>query len=304
MIVCSNKALATSIVSRCFEERRFAATPSSCLPVWQGALPARLGGEVRLLCERLALVSGNAVARGAERLLVSNDRPAPGVAGCWVTLEEAVRAVTLPTCILVENIVNDRAFLRRLMPPDWRERLDQWENAGLLRYEHGGGINGIATLVKHFSDDDRCRQAFGLPSRLWRLVHIIVYDHDGEQPEQPGEGARQVERACRDAGLDEHSHRLQRRDQEHYLPPEALQKIVHAHQWQSDHDREQFTAKIKTHIERGYDRHFTELPRLGKEPFFKNEFDRPADWFDDDWFRRDGAWPEMTLLAEKIAAAI
>jgi len=31
--------------------------------------------------------------------------------------------------------------------------------------------------------------------------------------------------------------------------------------------------------------------------------DDSLDWRDE-WFERDGAWPEMTLLAEKIAAAI
>src|SRR5262245_29817483 len=78
---------------------------------WQAGLPERLQKEVKLLRERLDLVSGNAVARGAERLLVSGYTPLHNVAGCWVTISEAVRAVTLPTYVLVENAINDRAFL-------------------------------------------------------------------------------------------------------------------------------------------------------------------------------------------------
>ncbi|MCI5166186.1 MAG: hypothetical protein D3903_08840, partial [Candidatus Electrothrix sp. GM3_4] len=50
--------------------------------------------------------------------------------------------------------------------------------------------------------------------------------------------------------------------------------------------------------------YFVKVPQLSKDnAFFKNEFTKelswPVKWFDD-----DGAWPEMTSLAEKIAAAM
>jgi len=266
---------------------------------WMKTLSERLRREVEMLQERLELVSGNATARGAERLLVSGREPWTRAHGSWVTMEEAVRAVVLPTHLLVENTINDRAFLRRAMSPGWRERLDMWERAGLLRYENGGGNAVMRALIEHHAKDDYARQAFGLPSKLWRLVHVVVYDHDGTDPDHPGGESQRVERACDAAGLADRSHRLRRRDQEHYLPREALEAIVQA-RVTNQAERERLMNEIAAYVAKGEQRHFEELPQLAA---FKNAFGEPIAW-SEDWFRRDGAWPEMTLLAEKIAAAI
>lgn len=272
---------------------------------WTAGLPEQLRREVHVLRERLDLVSGNAAARGAKRLLVSEHTPQPAAPGCWVTMDEAVRAVILPTYILVENAINDRAFLRCAMPPLWRERLDTWERGGLLRYENGGGNSVMTLLLDFHASDENARQAFGLPTELWRLVHVIVYDHDGTSMGQPGEGARQLAEACKRPGLEHRGHRLERRDQEHYLPAEALRAIVNVRVTNNE-QRTALMNAVATHMAKGADRHFSELPRLGDSPFFKNEFGAPLMWTAEsvEWFQRDGAWPEMTLLAEKIAAAI
>ncbi|WP_437719073.1 hypothetical protein WMF45_23290 [Sorangium sp. So ce448] len=266
---------------------------------WKNGLPERLRREVEILCLRLELVSGNATARGAERLLVSGRAPLTGIYGCWVTMEEAVRAVVLPTYVLVENAINDRAFLRRAMHPAWRERLDTWERAGLLRYENGGGNSMMRVIIEFHGNNDNARQAFGLPSELWRLVHVIVYDHDGIAADYPGSESGRVERACRDAGLTDRSHRLHRRDQEHYLPREALEEIVQQ-RVSNDGDRDKLMMEIAAHMAKGERRHFDSLPKFAG---FKNAFNEPLAWREE-WFQRDGSWPEMTLLAEKIAAAI
>ncbi len=280
------------------------AHPSRSSPafdLWHEGLSDRLRREVGLLRSRLALVSGNAVARGATRLLVSERTARPVAAGCWVTTEEAVRAVGLPTCVLVENAINDRQFLRRAMPPLWRERLDVWERGGLMRYENGGGNSVMAQLVEFFAEDENARKAFGLPAALWRLVHVLVYDHDGTTAQEPGEGARRLDNACRRAGLD-HVHMLHRRDQEHYLPVEAMRAIVQLHVT-NPADRERLLVEIDALAKGGSARQFADLPRLGRNPYFKNRFGEAIPW-SDEWFQRDEAWPEMTLLAEKIAAAI
>jgi hypothetical protein len=282
-----------------------AARADRCSPgfdAWTKRLQERLRSEVEMLRERLDMVSGDATARGAERLLVAGRERWTGAAGCWVTMDEAVRAVALPTYVLVENAINDRAFLRRAMPPAWRERLDTWERTGLLRYENAGGNALMRQLIDFHDVDDNARQAFGLPSKLWRLVHVVVYDHDGTASDRPGGDAQRVDRACQAAGLVDRSHRLHRRDQEHYLPREALEEIVQR-RVTNDHDRERLMLGIDAQWAKGERRHFDDLPRLGPEPFFKNEFGEKLSW-SDEWFQHDGAWPEMTLLAEKIAAAI
>lgn len=104
--------------------------------------------------------------------------------------------------------------------------------------------------------------------------------------------------------MDERSHRLWRRDQEHYLPTEALRVIVQS-RVTNPADRSRLLADIDVHTEKKDDRHFSQLPKLGGAPLFKNEFTEPsASTWSDAWFERDGAWPEMTQLAERIASAI
>jgi hypothetical protein len=269
---------------------------------WFAALPGRLRAEVKMLRGRTDLVSVTAVTRGATRILVSATDPSPQHPGCWLSLDEAVWAVAQPLYILVENQISDAVFLRRVMPPLWRLRLAEWERLGKLRYENGGGLTVMTTLVDFFTIDDNARVAFGLPAAVWKVVHLIVYDHDGDDPQQPSDHSRKMERSCRKAGMGDSSHRLERRDQEHYLPREALRQIVEK-RITNRVDRDRLLVKIDTHFALGPKRHFAKLPGLGRDPFFKNEFKASPDW-PENWFERDGASPEMTRLAERIAAAI
>jgi len=264
---------------------------------WLESLPARLQAEIRLLVQRLAIVTANAVARGAERLLVSS-QPWPNVPGCLVTLEEAIRAVSLPTYVLVENALNDGAFLRRAMPPVWATKLDQWERQGILQYQHAGGNTVMRQILEYFADDDNSKRAFGLPTRLWRLVHVLVYDNDGNN-----ENAKKLNNACITLKMGLRSHRLHRNDQEHYLPLEALKAIAGAEKRPGTGDYETIIAALDTHFQSGANRNFAELPyaKMFKSAFCK--YENKIIW-SDEWFAKDGAWPEMTLVAEMIAGAI
>ena len=268
---------------------------------WKSGLSDRLRREVEELRERLDRVSGNSVTRGAGRLFVSASQRADAE-GCWLSIEEAVRAVALPLHVLVENQLNDSAFIRRVMPPEWRKRMEVWERRGELRYVNGGGVAVMASLVDFHTNDDSSRHAFGLPAELWKYVHFVVYDHDGDCAEKPGPGSRKLAKSCDSAGLNSRSHRLQRRDQEHYLPIEALKTIV-KERITDPGKRASMFEKIKAHAALENERHYKELPRLGKKAFFKSEFSNPLPW-SDDWVRRDGTWSEMTQLAEKIAATM
>jgi hypothetical protein len=271
---------------------------------WLDRLSERLRREVLLVRERTDRVSANAIARGAMRVLVSGRDLDETHQGCRLSLEDAVRALAQPLFILVENQINDAAFLHRIMPPLWRARFEAWERHGELRYENGGGLPVIGALVNFHCDDDNARLAFGLPAAVWRLVHFIVYDHDGKTRDCPGEQSRGLERSCDSADMGDRSHRLQRKDPEHYLPVEALRGIVERRVIDPN-NRSRLLAYIDSQEAQGDARHFASLPALGKRQIFKNAFaeEAAADWADD-WFERDGAWPEMTRLAERIAAAI
>ncbi len=269
---------------------------------WRNALSPRLQSEVGQLCWRLKRVSVSAVTLGAPWLLVTQRPIDPKVTGCRLGLGAAVRAVAQPLYILVENQLNDAAFLRRVMPPVWRERLETWEKHGELRFENGGGISEIAKLVKHFSVDDHARVGFGLPAEIWWLVHFAIFDHDGDRLDRPSAGAKKATKACKDANMSGRYHRLERRDQEHYLPKEALREIVNRRETNPD-NQERLLHKLDEHFASGEGRHFVPLPELGSDSYFKNEFLPDLSW-PDKWFEQDGAWPEMTRLAERLASAI
>lgn len=273
---------------------------SPCFDRWRESLAPRLQTEIELLRMRLDRVSANSVTRGAARLMIT-PRELPGVAGCRLNLEEAVRAVGLPLCILVENQINDAAFLRKVMPPAWRERLGEWERRGELRYENGGGAPVVAALLRFHADDKNARLFFGLPAEAWRLLHFVVFDHDGDCQQSPGDQSATIAKACKDAQMESRSHRLMRRDQEHYIPPEALQALVTSKA--PGQNQTKLLEDLAAHGKLGERRHFTPLPRIGRDPFFKNAFSYNMDW-PDQWYLQDGAWPEMTELAEKIAAAM
>ena len=108
---------------------------------------------------------------------------------------------------------------------------------------------------------------------------------------------------CENANFLNRCHRLKRRTQENYLPKEAMQAIA-KDRLTDRKDCEKMLDVIDTHYDRNQNCHFVKVPQLSKDnPFFKNEFAKGTSW-PEDWFEDDGAWPEMTRLAEKIAAAM
>lgn len=92
--------------------------------------------------------------------------------------------------------------------------------------------------------------------------------------------------------MEQYQHRLERRTQENYLPREALEKIPFTDK-ESPQAIKDFFPESSEH-----DRFFSKAP-----DFFKSQFKKEEGAFEwqDDWFKDDNVWPEMTRLAEKIA---
>jgi hypothetical protein len=261
---------------------------------WLSTLQGELLKEVTLLSEQLKQVSAMAITRGSPWLLVSNDPADRSIDGCWLTLEQAVRAVGAPLFVLVENMINDAAFFRTVMPPPWKQRLKEWEELGMLRFEHGGG-QSIVDIVKKFSDDKYSAKAFGLPAEAWKALHFVICDHDGKCAKEPGKLARDAQDACNKAQMMHRLHRLERKKQENYIPQEAADELAKRHS-----NAKEFVSKIADFDRLPEDeRHFVDFPL----PSMKNCFDNEFSWLDE-WFLTDGSWPEMARLAEKIAAAM
>ncbi len=272
-----------------------------CFEQWLDAFPTPLQAELRLIRERLEQISPNATVRGTSRLLIAIRNPPDGVKGCRVFLAEAVRAAAQPLYLLVEDQINDAAFLRCVMPSRWSKKLLQWEKNGQLRYENGGGIDSMRRIVDFHSQDEKARLAFGLPTKLWWLTHFIIFDHDGNVADNPSPSSTKLEKLCKKACAVNRRHRLERRTQENYLPKESMQAIAEERLTDST-DCEQMLNLIDQHCNNSKC-HFIKVPQLGDKPFFKNEFTKKLSW-PEKWFKEDGAWPEMARLAEKIAAAM
>lgn len=114
----------TLIVSAAPDDR-YASRRAPNFDAWLNALPERLRAEVNMLLERVCLVSANTAVRSTTRLLVCAQDPGASRDSCWLTLADAVRAIAQPLRLMVENQINDAAFIRRAMPPEWRLRLEK-----------------------------------------------------------------------------------------------------------------------------------------------------------------------------------
>lgn len=278
---------------------------------WVSCLSEGVGREVRLLLEGLAKVPVNATTRGGGRVLVSHRAVVRAAAGqaCVIDLPTAVRVVGLPLAILVENIINDAAFLLRVMPRHWRETLLRWERDGELCFEHGGGIATMRQILERFGDHGGSPEptppsipAEGpMPPNAWRLLRFLVFDHDGPSRAQPSGEAKRLARACLQHGMAGRFHMLRRKDPEAYLPEPALCELVELKVSDRD-DRQRLMGELKEHFGHAPEqRDYRTLPGLGEKPLFKNEFGRSDVSWRDDWFA--DAAQEMTELAEMIAAA-
>ena len=257
---------------------------------WRDTLHPALQAEVDHLTQRARRVSANATTRGAERVHVLA-APTPQGPVWEIGLHQAVRVAGLPLHVLVENAVNDATFLRRVMPPPWRTRLREWEDDGLLRFEHGGGLPGMQNLADAFGEQPE-----------WRLTRTVIYDHDGQKPKNPSRDALALKETLRACGMKRRSHMLQRKKQESYLPDEALDALLRHRFDPSDRPTYNKTlGALNKYRKKDDDTRRFEEPRPPNA--FKNGFTEDLDW-QDTWFQRDGSWPEMRAIAEMIAAAM
>ena len=271
---------------------------------WCAALPANLQQEVMLLALGLRELDSNAITRGKAKPFWISQRTLPNDTGaCILTIEQALLAIALPFGILLENQINDAAFLRHAMPPRWRNKLGEWEAQGRLRYLQGGGITELFSLVKFHCADANSRLTSGLPAVVWAYLHFVIYDHDGDSAAQASAHSQKLQNLLEEMGMKARSHQLWRRTQENYLPRAALEQHVAA----KCTNAETITATM-AEIESLFQgdagvRHFFNMNELPCGKIFKKVFfDHDAQYWDQVADR--GASAEMTVLAENIAAAM
>jgi hypothetical protein len=281
-------------------QAKTSAASSPTVESWRNGLKDRIAREVKVILDSIRLAAST-LAYDAERVLVSNRWQVRGL--CILELEVALRMLSEPLHVLVENGVRDGAFLRRVLPPEWREQLEQWERRGRVRFEHAGGVSELRMIVEHMSDDANANLTWGMPAAAWKATHFLISDHDGTCLEQPGLDAKRFERTCRDAGLSRRYHVLRRRKQEHYLPKEVMQWIVER-EITNPTEKRDLMMKIEEFF--AGDRSFGDLPKPGEtDKLWKGRFWRHRkDEWTAEWFDKDKCWPEMRGLAEAIQRAL
>lgn len=272
------------------------------LTPWANDLTNTLRSEVKWLLEAVERISPNAATRGSTCIRVERnpvERHNPQYQA-HLDLQAAIRLAAMPLLILVEDALSDGEFLRRTLPKRWRTKFSEWERDGFVQFEHGGGVGGLKRVVEHCARGPG--DPLGLGQAVWRCAHLVISDRDSadEQTSTPSTAVTQLRTSCNNAQMADRLHVLLRRDQESYLPREAVDHIIAS---KTDATlREQMTALIDQHFTRPT-RHHAKLPALGQSSWFKNAFlEHDALPWQDDWFARDGSEPEMIDLAERIAA--
>lgn len=123
------------------------------------------------------------------------------------TLSEARSLLRRPLKILVEHAHNDGAFVRRMLPADWSNKLKRWERESWAEFSNGGGLGTLKETIQHLDSLEAQRI-------------VAIFDSDAVTPGTPSQTSELAVVVCKNravAGL-----RLRRRAAENYLPPATL----------------------------------------------------------------------------------
>lgn len=223
-------------------------------------------------------------------------------------IELAVRVLGQPLRLLVENLVNDGAFILRTMPPRLRAKLVQWIRSDRVAFENGGGVTVLEGQFRALGLGGAVAELVGMPPAAWRRLRFPVFDSDGNKQDlKPANGrialAKLVDPSLRRV------HRWRRRDAEHYIPRKALESIISTRQ-----HNQQTQAQLLTHVEEV----FADGPASPRRCFgalipgtggiqLKEAVaavTAAGTTWPTEWFEADGAWPEFEELMEKIEQAL
>jgi hypothetical protein len=124
-------------------------------------------------------------------------------------LDKAVKFLSSPFTILVENRRNDKAFLEAIATGWRRERLQKLLANHFIEFNGGGGIGEVKKWVEEIADVSAKRHR-----------SFALFDSDAPQPQQPSQQSQEVVETCQKTAIP--YHQLQRRAIENYLSLESL----------------------------------------------------------------------------------
>lgn len=141
-------------------------------------------------------------------------------------LQDAARLLREPLHILLEDAINDLAFLLRLAPSGPRERLTQALEHGWVVVDHAGGVDGIRRIVSKLDAQDTS-------TLIKRMRYWIMFDRDSDsrdraQADPKTERLHQLLNQQPTDALHIKHYRLERRAIENYIPNAALERWANA----------------------------------------------------------------------------
>lgn len=179
-------------------------------------------------------------------------------------LHDALQLLRAQFRVVLENHLNDRAFLMAAASDEDRAVLEEAEERNWLRFDNGGGLEGIVSMLS-------ANTPGGLASERSRLRAFILFDSDRLAPATEAKKSDPLARQCASCGLDvpRRYHQLRRRAIENYLPVEALERWQQSPKGRPDRPAvvsawRQLDPQQAHHfnMKHGFDR---DRPRLAKE---------------------------------------
>ena len=132
----------------------------------------------------IVIVSDDDIAQPPPRKLAEKTQ---------ISLAAAAIVLTQPLGLLVENEINDGAFLRRLLEIVDRPLIDLFlEPRARIRFDNGGGKTVALSLVESRAEDAAAR---GIPLRL-----LLLTDSDARYPGHVDKDTKKLQEACAEYG--------------------------------------------------------------------------------------------------------
>lgn len=251
-----------------------------------------------------------------------------------VSVERAIDLISSPLRVVLENGINDAAFLRKVAPAGgFRDWLIDAENLEWIEFRHGAGIS-LSTLLRSFTPWQRLR-SWTMCDAETRLPRSI----SGEEHRQVREFRSAAERAPKVP-----LHVLERRAIENYLPLPALRAWAYRREGTRQEDRrkrERFVEALRPldaqrppvsrfplrhhyHLERGFGAASNEIPpdydafrgdpvlTAGVGSSIKNlwsderkvSLEGGAGWIKDEWLERDGHRAEIQRIIHSLRSRL
>lgn len=239
-----------------------------------------------------------------------------------LTVETARRFLRLPARVLLENNLNDKAFVFAVAKDEVAKMLQEWEAEGWLTFDMAGGINGMPARIGILDGDP-----------LQQRKTMVIFDSDALLPGFPSSDSANVAALCQQKSLE--YHQLNRRYIESYVPVKAVfERVKHTSnagarkdlrnraqaysRMPRDEQRHHFNIKKGFHADSGradyspsVDAFFGNVNQIDKNSLdhgldkdLAKAFSDKVHKIDYGWMVRDGSTGETAQIVDKLRSVL